>query len=449
MTSVTGAPQAPHSGVDGLGFSRRELLAVSAVVAGLVVFGYADLRDHFNESHAVWRAGAEDSFAWLFAIMRALPILWCRRWPHTAFAATLAGCALAGAALASVVGVPLPWSVWPWSLSSQLCVLAALVVAGLEVGRRRTVEMAMAYFLLTLFLEAVRPGYSFGLSAGAVIGGSALAIGGLELLRDRRDARQALAVQEERTEAERTSRTLLEERARIGRELHDVVAHHMSLIAVQAETAPFRIAGQSPEVEAEFRSISAVTREALNDMRKILGLLRVDSARAETAPQPRLADVPALVEEAGATLDVVGDLDDVPPLIGVTAYRVVQESLSNARRHARGAEVSVRIARTDDEVRIEVRNGSPTGDSQQSADQEAESEVEAESESEAPSEAEADADADAENEAENHPEVDSAAGQGIAGMRERVILVHGELETGPTANGGFAVTATLPLEREP
>lgn len=405
MTSVAG---------DGLdfGFGRKEFLTTSAAVAGLILFGYADLHARFNAAHGVWRAGAEDAYVWLFAILRALPILWCRRHPLVAYTATLAGSALAGAALASVVGAPLPWSVWPWSPSSQLCVLAALVVAGWEVGRRRSIEMATAYFLLTLFLQTLRPGYGFGLSIGSVVGGSALAVGCLELLHDRRDARQALAEQEERTEAERTRRTLLEERARIGRELHDVVAHHMSLIAVQAETAPFRITGQSPEVEAEFRSISAVSREALNDMRKLLGLLRADSAEAETAPQPRLADVPGLVEEAGAGLETAGDLEDVPPLIGVTAYRVVQESLSNARRHAQGAEVSVRLTRTDEEVRIEVRN-EPSPEPPMLG-----------------------------------PNPGPADGQGIAGMRERITLVHGELETGPTSNGGFAVTASIPLERD-
>ncbi|MEY9927230.1 signal transduction histidine kinase [Catenulispora sp. GP43] len=398
--------------MDGLGFSPAELLTVAAAVAGLILFGYADLHERFDAAHGVWRAGAEDAYVWFFAILRALPILWCRRHPLIAFTATLSGSALAGAALASVVGAPLPWSVWPWSPSSQLCVLAALVVAGLEVDRRRGVEMATAYFLLTLFLQSVRPGYGFALSIGSVIGGSALALAGLELLRDRRDARQALVVQEERTEAERTRRTLLEERARIGRELHDVVAHHMSLIAVQAETAPFRITGQSPEAEAEFRSISAVSREALNDMRKLLGLLRADYEQVQTAPQPRLADVPALVEEAGAEWETSGDLEDVPPLIGVTAFRVVQESLSNARRHARGADVSVRVTRTDEEVRIEVRN-EPSPEPPMLG-----------------------------------PELEAADGQGIAGMRERVTLVGGELETGPTANDGFAVTASLPLETE-
>ena len=336
-------------------------MTVSAVVAGLILFGYADLHERFDAAHGVWRAGAEDAYVWFFAILRALPILWCRRYPLIAYLATLAGSALAGAALASVVGAPLPWSVWPWSPSSQLCVLAALVVAGLEVGRRRSIEMATAYFMATLFLETVRPGYGFSLSLGSVVGGSALAIGCVELLADRRDARQALAWQEELTEAERTRRTLLEDRARIGRELHDVVAHHMSLIAVQAETAPFRITGQSPEVEAEFRSISAVSREAMNDMRKLLGLLRADSEQAETAPQPRLADVPGAGRGGRGGAGDVGRPGGraaadrghgVPGGAGV----VVERSAACARRRRLGSSHPHR-----EEVRIEVRNGPSAG----------------------------------------------------------------------------------------
>jgi signal transduction histidine kinase len=459
MTSVTGAPQTPHGDPDGLGFTLKELLTVAAVVITLVVYGYLDLRERADAAHGVWRPGAEDAYVWMFAVLRAIPLLWCRRHPLIAYCVTLSASSVAALAVASIVGSPLPWSVWPWSPSSQLCVLAALLLSGLELGRRHSIEMATAYFLVTLFLQGARPGYDFAISIGSVIGGSVLVLGVQELLRDRKVTKQALAEQEERTEAERTRRTLLEERARIGRELHDVVAHHMSLIAVQAETAPFRISGQTPETEAEFRSISAVSREALNDMRKILGLLRADSAEAETAPQPLLTDVPALVREAGAELDVAGDLRGVPPLIGVTAYRVVQESLSNARRHARGAEVSVRISRSEDEVRIEVRNGSPAGDRQVAdaevvPDTDADTDVadtvtDSDSDPEAEEEAEVELEVEAEVEAETAVEVETAVGQGILGMRERVTLVHGMLDTGPTANGGFAVTATLPLESAP
>jgi signal transduction histidine kinase len=365
------------------------------------LFSFADLLS-LRRQHVVFAPSAFSALIVLLIAFRCVPLLWFRRSPGRAFAGVLIG-----NLLTAIVFAPIDdGGLWPWSWSSQLSVLATLAAAGLAAGRRRAVEMATGYIMLTLLLLAVRPTGGYFYKVPFVIGESVLAVLCLELFRDRRDARQALARQEERTDAERTRRTLLEERARIGRELHDVVAHHMSLIAVQAETAPYRIPGQADDTAEEFRSISAASREALTDMRKILGLLRADSAEAEKAPQPRLADVPALVAEAGAGLEVSGDLEGVLPLIGVTAYRVVQESLSNARRHAQGAEVAVRIARTDEEVRVEVRNGPA-------------------------------------------PKAAAGDGHGIAGMRERVELVQGEFEAGPTPEGGFAVVVSLPLDREP
>src|SRR6266496_2808944 len=112
-----------------------------------------------------------------------------------------------------------------------------------------------------------------------------------------RRARRALAAQAERAELEGSRRAVLEERARIARELHDVVAHHLSLIAVQAETAPYRLSGVPEAVRAEFGSLSGAAREALTEMRKLLGVLRSDQP-AERAPQPRLADLPELATAA-------------------------------------------------------------------------------------------------------------------------------------------------------
>lgn len=399
MTAVTGAQRTPDGGYGVWGFRDRDErnVTVTTVVA-LTLFGFVDLLS-LGREHLFFAPSVFSALIVLVIAFRCVPLLWFRRSPGRAFAAVLAGNLLTAVVFAATVDVDL----WPWSWSSQLNVLVTLVAAGLAAGRRRTVEMAAAYVMLTLLSLAVSPASGYFFKLPLVVGESLLAVVCMELFRDRRDARQALVRQEERTEAERTRRTLLEERARIGRELHDVVAHHMSLIAVQAETAPYRIPGQGDDTAAEFRSISAASREALTDMRKILGLLRADSAEAEKAPQPRLADVPALAAEAGADLEVSGDLQGVLPLIGVTAYRVVQESLSNARRHAQGAEVVVRIARTDEEVRVEVRNGPA-------------------------------------------PQAAAGDGHGIAGMRERVELVHGEFEAGPTPEGGFAVVVSLPLE---
>jgi signal transduction histidine kinase len=224
-----------------------------------------------------------------------------------------------------------------------------------------------------------------------------------------RRARQALAEQTRRAEAERARSAVLEERAKIAREMHDVVAHHMSLIVVQAQTAQYRLgAGTVSEpVAKEFAALGSAARDALTEMRRLLGVLRSD-APAEEAPQPRLADVPRLAEaarQAGAqvSLSMPPDPDAVPDGVGVAAYRIVQEALSNAGRHAPGATVSVAVTVEPALVRLCVRNGLATG---QPGEQ--------------------------------------GTGHGLAGMRERAALLGGWLKAGPEPGGGFAVRAELP-----
>jgi signal transduction histidine kinase len=246
--------------------------------------------------------------------------------------------------------------------------------------------------------------------------------------------RQRLAVQTQQTQHQRERNAVLEERARIARELHDVVAHHMSMIAVQAETAPYRLAAKPgatdlPEpVSEEFAALSQAAREALTDMRRLLGVLRTstpdnskkrDSATAAPeievtavlAPQPRLDDIPELVataRRAGApvTLEMPDSSDSLPASVGLTAYRIVQESLSNAARHAPGARISVTVEQAPPYVRITVQND-PSATSQPPA---------------------------------------NGTGHGLAGMRERVALLGGELRAGPEPDGGFAVRADLPMD---
>lgn len=235
--------------------------------------------------------------------------------------------------------------------------------------------------------------------------------------------------QRERAERQRERNAVLTERARIAREMHDVVAHHMSMIAVQAETAPYRLAGAAggdggvdglPEpVAAEFAALSGAAREALTEMRRLLGVLRSDAVAnnskkqgggADLAPQPRLEDVPALVDaacRAGAAVTLsMSDTRPVPvrPGVGLAVYRIVQESLTNAARHAPGARISVVIAAEATSIRVSVTNEPPAGP---------------------------------------HPEADGA-GHGLPGMRERVALLGGELSAGPEPGGGFAVRALLP-----
>jgi signal transduction histidine kinase len=222
-------------------------------------------------------------------------------------------------------------------------------------------------------------------------------------------AQRALTSQTEQTEAERAQRAVLEERTRIARELHDVVAHHMSLVAVRAETAPYRLAGLPDPVRAEFASLSEVAREALSDMRRLLGVLRSDEPAA-TAPQPQLADLPALVDaarHAGATIELSlpATLDQVPSPVGVCGYRIVQESLSNANQHAPGTTVTVLVDRGAATVVLQVANKLPSGLAGELR----------------------------------------RKGHGLTGMRERVALLGGSLSAGPTPDGRFVVSAVLPL----
>jgi signal transduction histidine kinase len=231
----------------------------------------------------------------------------------------------------------------------------------------------------------------------------------LALAAQRREASEQAELA--RSRGERSA--VLEERARIAREMHDVVAHHMSMIAVQAETAPYRISGLTGQAEQEFAALSQAAREALTDMRQLLRVLRNEDDVGERAPQPGLADMPALVDtarRAGAdvALAMPSPDGDVPPAVALTAYRIVQESLSNAGRHAPGAPVRIDIANGDGTVKVDVVNG-PGGT--------------------APADA-------------------NGAGQpghGLAGMRERVALLGGRLHAGPSG-GGFAVHAELPAD---
>jgi signal transduction histidine kinase len=224
---------------------------------------------------------------------------------------------------------------------------------------------------------------------------------------------RALAAQADDTDAERAQRAVLEERTRIARELHDVVAHHLSLIAVQAETAPFRL-GELPEpVSSEFASLSQVAREALTEMRRLLGVLRQDQP-AGLAPQPQLTDLPVLVDanrRAGVEIEfsVPGELSKVPAGVGVCAYRIVQESLSNASQHAPGAAVTVSVDHDARAVQLRVANGPGVPAAKPSLER------------------------------------GRAHGHGLTGMRERVALLGGSLSAGPTAAGGFVVSVILPL----
>ncbi len=220
------------------------------------------------------------------------------------------------------------------------------------------------------------------------------------------------AAQLERERAAEARRTIAEERTRIARELHDVVAHQVTLMTVQAGAAK-TVAADDPEAAYQaMEAVEAAGREALGELRHLLGVLRPDADARDLGPQPGIGDLPALAdqfEEAGllVSLECDGLGDDLPAAVELSAYRIVQEALTNVLKHAGpGSRAEVRLTREDAGMIIEVLNDG--------------------------------------RKATTVP----GSGHGIVGMRERAQLLGGSLDAGPGPAGGFQVVAHLPIRDE-
>jgi signal transduction histidine kinase len=355
----------------------------------------------------------------LAALAVAMPVSLAARYP-------LMGWRIAWLGLLAVPLTGAAWlGSWPWGPVQILVLLVVFCAAGVR-HPRPVLWWMWALTLIPWWLWSAP--HRLGCALGAVaFTAAAVAV---DSLGSRRRAQQALADQTELTELEQARRAVLEERAKIARELHDVVAHHMSLIAVRAETAPYRLAGLSGPVTAEFGALSEAAREALTDMRRLLGVLRNDEPAAR-APQPQLSDLPVLIDaarEAGVPVELTAPpaLGQVPAGVGVCAYRIVQESLSNASRHAPGAAVTVSVGQEASAVLLQVANG-PGGPPGRAGDDVTRA-------------GQADG-------GRGHQLADDSPGpgHGLAGMRERVALLGGSLTAGPAPGGGFVVSAILPI----
>jgi signal transduction histidine kinase len=288
-------------------------------------------------------------------------------------------------------------------------VLAVYRLGAIGAGRRRQfVAMALAVPFLFIALAARDFAAAVLASGVPIAAGTGFAI---------RAGRSESGEDEARAEL---SQTLTEhlargERARIVRELHDVVAHHISMIAVRAETARLTTPGM-PEAGAErLREIGDTARAGLTEMRRLLGVLREDVAAREVGerqPQPGLPQVATLVDEAreaasggSVRMIVSGSVTSFDPGMELVAYRIVQEALTNARRHAPGAAVDVEVRYDEDTLRLRIRdNGPGPGDAV------------------------------------------PASGHGLLGMRERAATVGGTVHTGAAPGGGFLVEAALPVK---
>jgi signal transduction histidine kinase len=343
----------------------------------------------------------------VFTVLEALPLLWRRRHAWPVFLAVAA----ASAAQAAVVPEPVVgqlafpvavYSVARWAPRWQGVTALLVGYAGALVA---SVRWLLGFGAGDLTAGNLAP-YAVTISA-IVTAAWALGFAGQE--RERYVASLvARAEQAERMAEREVELAARDERSRIAREMHDVVAHGLSVIVVQADGARYAAAKDADVAAGTLETISTTGREALTEMRRLLGLLR--DGDTGVAPQPGLDDVRHLVDQARAAgtrvdADLPPEGTEVPDGVALAAYRIVQEALTNVRKHAGpGATVAVRVA-VGREVEVEVRDdgrGAASGAS-------------------------------------------GGRGLGLVGMRERAAVHGGSLAAGPAAGGGFAVSARLPL----
>ncbi|GGO67441.1 sensor histidine kinase [Microbacterium nanhaiense] len=357
--------------------------------------------------------GASPWAAMLVSLLQAAALLLAVRVPA-------AGIALQTAGFVATVPLTATSSPWPWPVT----MLIAHCLLVLVIALRRSWPWAIGAWLapqLGVFAAASFQGLTPGWSAAAaslVVSASVtlgIAVVGAAF-RAIVASRGALRIERQANAHLSAQRREIDERTRIAQELHDVVAHGLSVISVQATTAVYRHPGLDQALQEEFSSIAQSSRQALSEMRGLLALLRSSDGEvaAPLAPQPTLDDVGRLVEttrQSGARIDLrVSGTDEpaapVPPLAGLAAYRIVQEALSNAVRHAPGSVIAVEIGVERTRLVVDVRNGPQD-----------------------PSRAHTPA---------------PGAGLGLAGAAERAQALGGVLRAGPLGDG-FLVNAVIPL----
>lgn len=325
-----------------------------------------------------------------------------------------AALSLLGFTVQALVLMPQGVAGWPWAIPplviTQLLVLLILtVVAGWEVaGATLLAQVVVGVILAVIGM----PWNDFVAALGyvALFAGLALLLGSLGAVSGRLvEIREALRRERKISAEEYARRTVVEDKSRIARELHDVIAHNMSLITVQARSAPERIGDVGESAEAEFDQIADRAADALRQMRGVLDVLRTEPGQSGRDPVPGIDDLPELFESARATgQDVV--VEGSPPTTqtlateaGSAAYRIIQEALSNARRHAPEAPVQVTLRLDMSQFEVSVVNSVEQGLD------------------------------------------DLAEGHGVIGMRERAHAVGGSVTVGVVTPGQYRVEASFPL----
>jgi signal transduction histidine kinase len=378
--------------------------------AGFAAAAFALLLKYAHSGPAVLGAAAG-------AAALGWPLAWRRRHPAGALAVTLAGTAAVAAAQ-------------PRAAAAGLVVLAFVLYTVAATSRIRAALGALAVAIAAAGATALPDFRAMGAAAAFALAYVTVWTIGFAVGQHRRYTADLLAGQARlaRAELSEARRGVTEQRLRMARELHDVLAHQMSVITVQAGYGGLVIDENPAQARAALAIIENAGRETLAEMRRLLGVLRADAPAVAggtgeavaLAPAPGLASLDRLAEQialAGVRVDlfVTGRPRRLPAGLDLSAYRIVQEALTNVVRHAATAEARARVDYLDDRVLIEVTDDGPGRIGQ---------------------------DPDGSRPAGARPRPD---GHGLAGMRERASLFGGELTAGPRPGGGFKVTAILPL----
>ncbi|MFV0134663.1 sensor histidine kinase [Streptomyces sp. HMX87] len=390
---------------------------VCLAALGVLLGDSAQLGDHGRlEPEFAVLIGIGQAGAMVLALWRPVPAWW------VSLAATVVG----ALAVRSLMEPGDDEFTWPWTSAGLIAHLIVLLLLALRVRTRVAAEALALSALVTYVLQGLIGGQHYQPTGQLAVPLFAVVVLLGTALRGRREARAELVQQTSLTAEERARRTLLEERSRIARELHDVVAHHMSVISIQAQVAPHLVQDPPDELKENLAGIRQNALEALTELRRVLGVLRSEHAEtgepldgsgapgtdtAPHAPQPTLDRLDALVENTRAaglsvTTEISGARRPLPPGVELSAYRIVQEALSNVLRHAPGARVWVHLTHLPTGVRVEVVNSPPV----------------------------------------RTPSPSQGAGHGLLGMRERVAMLGGTLTAHSLPDGGYQVSAFLPAD---
>jgi signal transduction histidine kinase len=375
--------------------SRRRLVDIGLALL-LLVIGLGELLAN-DEIDAPWYAIVA------YVVLTTVPLAWRRQAPVVVLVWVLVGFTIGEEAygIADAAGSPFAG------------LLLALYGAGAYTGRRdgRIAGGVLAVYLVAMLIGSDAPVGDFFFIGGIMLG----VFGAARAVRSRQQLAAALAARTVELEHEREETAKLavaEERARIARELHDVVAHNVSVMVVQAGAERRALGDERPETAEVLGTIEQTGRAALAEMRRLLGMLRRSDDELALAPQPsleRLDELVSQVREAGMPVDlrVEGERRPLPAGVDLSAYRIVQEALTNALKHAGPARARVTVRYGREALDIEIADdgaGRASGNG-------------------------------------------DGGGHGLVGMRERVLLFGGDLDAGHGRAGGYTVRARLPLGR--